>query len=91
MDFWLILLVSGLASGLVVAAVLLWVGTNALLYGRGIRQQASISIASLGRLLRSVYDDTVRESLPDDLLGLLDKLTGNRARKGSRTARAAWS
>ncbi|MEO7276763.1 MAG: NepR family anti-sigma factor [Sphingomicrobium sp.] len=28
----------------------------------------------LGRALRSVYDDTVRESVPDELLKLLGKL-----------------
>ena len=81
MDFWLIFMAACIASGMVVASVLLWVGTNALLYGRGMRQQATISIASLGRLLRSIYDDTVGESLPDDLLGLLEKLTGHRPRK----------
>ena len=29
----------------------------------------------LGRALRSVYDDTLREPVPDDLLGLIGKLT----------------
>jgi hypothetical protein len=28
----------------------------------------------LGRALRSVYDDTLRESVPDDFLNLLGKL-----------------
>jgi hypothetical protein len=28
----------------------------------------------LGRALRSVYDDTLRESVPDDFLSLLGKL-----------------
>ena len=28
----------------------------------------------LGRALRSVYDDTVRETVPDDFLNLLGKL-----------------
>jgi hypothetical protein len=28
----------------------------------------------LGRALRSVYDDTVREAVPDDFLNLLGKL-----------------
>lgn len=31
--------------------------------------------ADLGRALRSVYDDTLRESVPDDFLDLLGKLT----------------
>jgi hypothetical protein len=30
--------------------------------------------ADLGRALRSVYDDTLRESVPDDFLNLLGKL-----------------
>jgi hypothetical protein len=30
--------------------------------------------SDLGRALRSVYDDTLRESVPDDLLNLLGKL-----------------
>lgn len=31
--------------------------------------------SDLGRALRSVYDDTLRESVPDDFLNLLGKLT----------------
>lgn len=31
--------------------------------------------SDLGRALRSVYDDTVREAVPDDLLKLIGKLT----------------
>ena len=30
--------------------------------------------ADVGRALRSVYDDTLRESVPDDFLDLLGKL-----------------
>lgn len=30
--------------------------------------------SDLGRALRSVYDDTVREAVPDDFLNLLGKL-----------------
>lgn len=29
----------------------------------------------LGRALRSVYDDTLRESVPDDFMSLIGKLT----------------
>lgn len=29
----------------------------------------------LGRALRSIYDDTLRESVPDDLLDLIGKLS----------------
>ena len=32
-------------------------------------------VADLGRALRSVYDDTLRESVPDDFLDLLGKLS----------------
>jgi hypothetical protein len=38
---------------------------------RGARKQRS---SDLGRALRSVYDDTLRESVPDDFLSLLGKL-----------------
>jgi len=31
--------------------------------------------AEVGRALRSVYDDTLRENVPDDLMDLLGKLT----------------
>jgi len=31
--------------------------------------------ADIGRALRSVYDDTLRESVPDDFLDLLGKLS----------------
>ena len=36
----------------------------------GRRQRAS----ELGRALRSIYDDTLRENVPDDFLDLLGKL-----------------
>ena len=39
---------------------------------RGGRKQRS---SDLGRALRSVYDDTVRETVPDDFLKLLGKLS----------------
>lgn len=38
----------------------------------GARKQRS---GDLGRALRSVYDDTLRETVPDDLIKLLGKLT----------------
>lgn len=38
---------------------------------RGGRKSRS---SDLGRALRSVYDDTLRESVPDDFLNLLGKL-----------------
>ena len=39
---------------------------------RGARKARS---SDLGRALRSVYDDTLRESVPDDFLNLLGKLS----------------
>lgn len=39
---------------------------------RGARKQRS---GDLGRALRSVYDDTLREAVPDDFVNLLGKLT----------------
>ena len=80
MDYWVILLASWLMAGLVVAAVLLWLGVNAILHGRGLAQEAQVTIASLRRVLRSVYDDTVHQSLPDDFQRLLGKLTRHRPR-----------
>lgn len=37
-----------------------------------VRKQRS---GELGRALRSVYDDTLRESVPDDFLNLIGKLS----------------
>ena len=37
-------------------------------------QSLSQRSGDLGRALRSVYDDTLRESVPDDFLNLLGKL-----------------
>ena len=81
-----ILLAIFLVPGLVVAAVLVWTGTNAILHGHGMRQEAAITIATLQRVLRSVYRDTVRESLPDDFLVLLRKLTRHGSDKHERPA-----
>lgn len=38
---------------------------------KGVRKQRA---SELGRALRSIYDDTLRESVPDDFLDLLGKL-----------------
>ena len=38
---------------------------------RNVRKQRS---SDLGRALRSIYDDTLREAVPDDLLNLIGKL-----------------
>jgi hypothetical protein len=40
--------------------------------GRGGRKTRS---SDLGRALRSVYDDTLREAVPDDFANLLGKLS----------------
>jgi hypothetical protein len=69
-----ILLAALLATGLVVATVLVWTGMNAILYARRITHDAAMTIAGLRRALRSIYDDTISESLPDDFLDLLGKL-----------------
>jgi hypothetical protein len=39
---------------------------------RGTRKQRA---GDLGRALRSVYDDTLRETVPDDFVNLLGKLS----------------
>jgi hypothetical protein len=39
---------------------------------RGVRRQRA---SDLGRALRSIYDDTLRESVPDDFKDLLGKLS----------------
>jgi hypothetical protein len=39
---------------------------------KGVRKQRA---SELGRALRSIYDDTLRESVPDDFLDLLGKLS----------------
>jgi hypothetical protein len=38
---------------------------------KSVRRQRT---SDLGRALRSIYDDTLRESVPDDFLDLLGKL-----------------
>ena len=39
---------------------------------KNVRKQRS---GDLGRALRSIYDDTLRESVPDDFVNLLGKLS----------------
>lgn len=73
----IIILAVGLVPAVVVGSVLLWVGTNAMLHGRGTHDVAA-TIVGLGQALRSIYEDTVRRSLPDDFLDLLGKLTEQR-------------
>ncbi len=46
-------------------------GKNAPRDKAGRRQRGS----ELGRALRSIYDDTLRENVPDDFLDLLGKLS----------------
>ena len=41
---------------------------------RNVRSQRSQD-GDLGRALRSVYDDTLREAVPDDFLNLIGKLS----------------
>jgi hypothetical protein len=39
---------------------------------KGVRKQRA---SELGRALRSIYDDTLRETVPDDFMDLLGKLS----------------
>ena len=39
---------------------------------KGVRKQRA---SELGRALRSIYDDTLRERVPDDVMDLLGKLS----------------
>ena len=43
--------------------------------GDGSKKGSKPRSADVGRALRSVYDDTLRESVPDDFLDLLGKLS----------------
>ena len=79
LNFWVILLAAFLMAGLVLAAAMLWVGANAILNGRG--RELTINAASLRRAFRSIYDGTLRESLPDDFRALLAKLGMHAPRK----------
>ena len=75
MNLGIIILAVLLVPALVVGSVLLWVGTNAVLYWRRVTRDAAFAIVSLGSALHSIYDDTVRELLPEDFVKLLGKLT----------------
>ena len=78
-NLWVILVAAiFLVPGLVFGATLLWVGTNAMLHGRGFTRDVAMTIAGIRRALRSIYGDTVRESLPGDFLDLLARLNGAR-------------
>lgn len=78
MNLGMIILAICLVPALVVGSVLLWIGTNALLHGRGLAGGVALAIVSFRLALRSTYDDTVRESLPDDFVDLLGKLAKRR-------------
>lgn len=43
--------------------------------GRGGRRGRGQRTGDIGRALRSVYDETLREDVPDDFLNLLGKLS----------------
>lgn len=77
MNLGLIILALALIPALVVGSVLVWVGTDAMLHRRGTRDVA-LAIVGVGQALRSIYDDTVRQSLPDDFIDLLGKLTAQK-------------
>ncbi len=73
--FSFVLLTLALVPCLVVAAALLWVGTNAMLHGRGITQEAAITIANIRGILSSLYGGTLQEPPPRDILDLVGKLS----------------
>ena len=79
MTLSIIILAACLVPALVVGSVLLWVAMNAILHGRGIIRDVA-SAMGLGQALRSTYDDTVRQSLPEDFLDLLGWLTEHKQR-----------
>lgn len=75
MNLGIIILAVFLVPAIVIGSVLLWNGTDALLHGGEITRDVGLALESLGRALRSTYDSTARESLPDDFLHLLGQLT----------------
>ena len=75
MNLWLILLAVCAVPGLAVGAGLVWVCTNAMLHGRSVTDEAALTISRLRRALHTIYDDTARESLPDEFVDMLGKLT----------------
>jgi hypothetical protein len=83
MSLWLFVLAIALAPAIVVAAVLLWIAANGVFQRGGLTGEAALSIVSLGRALRSLYNDTVRQSVPDDFLQLLGKLSRHTPRATS--------
>ncbi len=74
MNLLVILLTACLLSGLVAGAQLLSIATKAVLHCRGLTAEAAATIADLRSVFRSIYRDTVRESLPQDFHVLLGKL-----------------
>ena len=92
MNLWVILLAIILVPGLAIGAALLWIGTNAMLHGRGVTRDVALAIASLRRVFCSIYGDTARQSLPQDFQDLLATLKGPRpapARQKVRNIRSA--
>jgi hypothetical protein len=50
-------------------------GKDARMADAGDKKNRRQRTSDVGRALRSVYDDTLRESVPDDFLNLLGKLS----------------
>ncbi len=86
MNLGLILLAVCIVPGLAVGAVLVWVGTNAMLHGRRVADEAALTISKLRRALHIIYDDAADESLPDEFVDLLSKLTGDGLRAQNTSA-----
>ncbi len=75
MNLWVILLAACLVIGLGAAGALLWVATKAMLHGRSAADEVALTISRLTRALHTIYDETGRESVPDEFVDLLGKLT----------------
>ena len=73
MNLGIIILAVFCVPAIVLGSALVCVGTDAILHGRAITRDVAIAMG-LTRGLRATYADTVRQSLPDDLLVLLGKL-----------------
>jgi hypothetical protein len=84
MNLGILLLAVCLVPALVVGSTLLWIATDAILHGREITRDVALAISRLRLAMRPIYDDTVRETLPNDFLDLLSKLTNDGSESRSR-------
>jgi hypothetical protein len=75
MNLGIILVAVCLVLGLGAAGALLWVAANAMLHGRSPAEELAMTVSKLRRALHTIYDETAGESLPDEFVDLLGKLT----------------